>query len=466
MRPEETLPPPPHNLEAERAVLGGILLNNNKLDVAEGIITPADFYHDKHRIILSAIKTLMERGDRADLITLTDYLIRDKRLDSVGGAAYLSSLLDGRIASAVEDHAKIVQDLARRRRLIEVATQTITDAHGKETTETLLDKAQSELMEISGKGLSGLEDSSFEAVIQAYDTRVKTPRSQIGTGLPTFDRMIRGFNFGQLGGIASRTGVGKTFLAMNQIAHNIKIARGESATFKISEIGFFSMEMGREDVGERSLQNFFNMGRDEVERRYKLGELNMDDFLEFYRGHHVYTRPYSPESLTRAILRDGLKIIYIDHLGLMEGETDISEYQRMSQVIRQMKQIAKRHNVFIMNLLQISRKGGTGATPVTMDMIRDCGKIEEDTDFIIGAWDPSKAEDCDPYWEGKLAVQLLKNKRGEWGKSLVCSFDTRSRRLIEIGGREDIPPDTAETDSDGNGRGPMESVKNRGRQYA
>jgi len=229
--------------------------------------------------------------------------------------------------------------------------------------------------------------------------------------------------------IMARTTVGKSFVGLNIINHLVNVTE--------DRIGLFSLEMVKAAVVERMMQLHFNMYWRELDEKREAKELYLEDFIGRYKERlRIYGRVYSVYEIADIIRRDGLKIVFIDYLQLLKkGKEGRSRYEKVTYLTEEIKEVAKNQDVFIGMMVQISREGEGGWEPVTIDMARESGAIEENSDFILGCWQPSLWEKLDPEdkekWDGRLAMRLLKNKRGP---TVGCefSFDKDSRRIYEI----------------------------------
>ena len=244
----------PHNLEAERSVLGAILIQNDAYNLAVEILKPEDFFRDAHRRVFGKIIALAERRMAIDFVTLKDELQRGGDLDAVGGPAYIASLVDGvPRATNVEHYAKIVKEKAILRSLIGAANTILTDAYeADQDAAEILDRAEHSIFQIAeGRTRAGfvslydIAQQSVEAIQQAHENK------QLITGVPTgytdLDNMTSGFQRGDLIIIAARPSMGKTSLALN-------MAQYVGTKTKMT-VGVFSLEMSKEQLFMRMLSS-------------------------------------------------------------------------------------------------------------------------------------------------------------------------------------------------------------------
>jgi len=246
---ERTLP---HNLEAERSVLGAILVHNDAFNTAAQVIDARDFYRDAHRRIFDRMVALNERGDAIDFITLKEELSRGGELEDVGGPAYIASLSDGvPRATNVEYYAKIVKEKSTLRNLIYAANKILTNAYeADQEPELILDDAESSIFAVADDRLKAgfvqmrdVVKESFPKIEQIFEHK------RLITGVPTgfvdLDEMTRGFQPGDLVIIAARPSMGKTSLVLN-IAQHVAVQPDFT-------VGFFSLEMSKESLFIRLL---------------------------------------------------------------------------------------------------------------------------------------------------------------------------------------------------------------------
>jgi len=243
---------PPHSLEAEKTVLGGILLNNKNLNVVPSLVTPNDFYKEANRIILEKIISLVDKGMPVDLVTLNEELQKAGLLDEVGGASYLSSLLDGVPQSLnIEYYAQIIREKALLRRLILSSAKIISASYDqKEDAEVLLAEAQSAIIEVAEQRIKPGFVKVGDLTPQILENiRVLRERKEIVTGIPTgfrdLDSLTSGLHNSELIIVAARPSMGKTAFCLN-ISQYVGIRTDYS-------IGFFTLEMSKEQLYLRLL---------------------------------------------------------------------------------------------------------------------------------------------------------------------------------------------------------------------
>lgn len=243
---------PPHSLEAEKTVLGGILVNNKNLNVVLSIIIPEDFYTEAHRTILQKITTLVDKGLPADLLSITEGLQKSGHLDEVGGATYVSSLMDGVPRSLnIEYHTQTIKEKALLRRLILSSADTISRSYEqKEDADQILDEAQAGILEVAEKRIQqgfihigSMMDSTI-GIVDAHRKK-KDAVTGVPAGFRDLDALTSGFHGSEFVVVAARPSMGKTAMCLN-ISQHVGTKCGKS-------VGFFSLEMAKEQLVLRML---------------------------------------------------------------------------------------------------------------------------------------------------------------------------------------------------------------------
>lgn len=385
----------PHNLEAERALLGSILLDNAALNVALESLKPADFYSEAHRLTFQKMIELTEKSRPAELVTLSEDLSREGLLEKAGGAAYLASLTDGvPIGSAVsvEQYTRIVKEKALLRGLINASHNIIARClEATDDPETLIDLAQSQIFEIAEKdvqsGFYRVQDivkSSFGTLDVLFDRRQGV--TGIETGFETLDQMTSGLQAGELIIIAARPSLGKTALALNIAAH--------AATHQKKAAAIFSLEMSKESLLIRLL---CSEGRIDS-HKLRTGFASQEDWAKMTKALSrladspvfIDDTPALSVMQIRAKARRlkaerGLDLVIVDYLQLVTGHGRFeNRTQEVSYISRALKGVAKELGVPVLALSQLSRapEAGKGRDPQLSDL-RDSGSIEQDADMVI-----------------------------------------------------------------------------------
>jgi replicative DNA helicase len=394
----------PQSSEAERAVLGSILINNNAFYRVLGTIDTADFFKDAHRTIFSAMRTLAEQSREIDLLTLKDELAKHAQLDSVGGSSYISALVDGIPDVAnVERYARIVKEKSTLRRLIVMGNSVMRAAFDAPNEPA-------EVLNIAEKSLYEIAEGSIDKGFVSLDRITRSNMSAIEqlhsagrliTGIPTgydrFDEFTSGFQAQDLIIIAARPSMGKTSFMMN-IAEAIAIPDKSGAPRRSAQrlysVGVFSLEMSKEQIGLRILSSESGVSNHLI-RAGMLSERNWRDLAEA-SARLAKAKIYIDDTpgmdvmemrakARRLKMETSLDIVMVDYLQLMavKGKVE-SRNQEISQISRGLKAIAKELNVPLISLSQLSRRPEqrTGDHRPQLADLRESGSIEQDADVV------------------------------------------------------------------------------------
>ena len=418
----------PHNLEAEKCVLGAILIDNHAFNQAAEVIDAADFFRDAHRRIFEKIISLTDRSQPVDLVTLTDELTRSGEIDEVGGPAYISALTDGVPRSAnVEYYSRIVKEKSTLRSLITSANEVLTRAYDAEAdADSQLDEAERSIFQIAeGRlrqgfvPLGALVDSSYHTLEKLSEQRGLV--TGVPSGFTELDELTSGFQAGDLVIIAARPSMGKTSFVMN-VALNAAIEAGKS-------VGVFSLEMAKEQLFLRILTSEARVDAHRFRGGY-LGEQDYDRIAgALSKLHDVKVFIDDTASLgvlemraksRRLKLEHGLDLLVVDYLQLMQGRGRFEiRQQEMSAISRSMKILAKELNVPILALSQLSRasEARTDHRPQLSDL-RESGALEQDADVVIFIYREDMygaPEERDPNKEGTAKIIIGKQRNGPTG---------------------------------------------------
>jgi len=390
----------PANIDAEKTILGAILLDNAAHAEAAEKLTEDDFSLDSHRRIFMRMSELMDAQRAVDIVTLANELARFKEVEAIGGVAYLASLTEGLPRRPViEEYIRIVKDKSMLRRLMSICATAIARAVDQsEDALGVLDAAEAGLLEVSEKGISkGLQplDQIVANTFRTIDNLYKESREVTGlaTGFTQFDQMTSGLQKGELIIIAARPSMGKTALAIN-MAQNAAI--DHNAT-----VAIFSLEMSRESllrrmlasqawVDQRKLQTGF-LGREDQEKlQNALGQLVESRlFIDDSAGISLSEMRAKARRLKHTA--KGLDLIVVDYLQLMSATVPSSgrknyenRTQEVSAISRGLKALAKELHVPVVALSQLSRaseRRGDDKRPMLSDL-RESGSIEQDADVV------------------------------------------------------------------------------------
>jgi replicative DNA helicase len=439
----------PANIEAERSILGAVLLDNLAYNQAAEHLKPEDFLLDSHRRIYGRMVDLAESSRSIDLITLAEELGRHSELESIGGAAYISGLLDGvPDRPSIEHYIKIVRDKALLRSLIHAATAAIARASEQsDSAEDILNDTEAQIFQLSekriGRGFMGVQEiikesfGSIDALLQ---------RGRRITGLEThyadLDELTSGFQKSDLIIVAARPSMGKTSFAMN-IAENASIEDAKT-------VAVFSLEMSKEALLQRMLCSVARVDS----HKFRTGSLWQDDMRKIAQAVEKLSQapmfiddtPGITVSEMRAKARrllqshGSLDMIVIDYLQLMSGGGKRYENrtQEVSAISRGLKALAKELAVPVVALSQLSRapesRGAGDHRPQLADL-RESGSIEQDADVVAFIFREEVYKPDDPELDGVAELIIRKQRNGPTGtvKLAFLKSSTRFESLADGG---------------------------------
>jgi replicative DNA helicase len=408
----------PHNLEAERPLLGSIILDNGALNLVVGTIGRDDFFSESHRTIFSKMVELSQKSHLIDLVTLAEELSKEQLLEKVGGAAYLAALTDGVPVgnySLVSEYCRIVKEKSLLRRLINASNNVIARCfEGTEDPEVLIDMAQSELFDIAGEkvqsGFYRVQDivkASFGTLDVLFD------RGKGVTGVPTgfeqLDEMTSGLQPGELIIIAARPSLGKTALALNIAAH--------AATEYKKVVGVLSLEMSKESLLIRLLCSEARIDS----HKLRTGFASQEDWEKMTRalGRLAEAPLFIEDTPALSVLQirakarrlkaeRGLDLLVVDYLQLATGHGRFeNRTQEVSFISRSLKGIAKELNIPVLALSQLSRAPEQrGAGPPQLWHLRESGSIEQDADVVIFIYRERHGEEEGDGQEPRAGVEI------------------------------------------------------------
>src|SRR5881397_1738164 len=387
---ERTLP---HNLEAERSVLGAILLHNDAFNLAAEVIDSTDFFRDAHRRIFDKMVRLAERGDAIDLVTLKEELGRSGDLDEVGGPAYITALVDGVPQSTnVEHYARIIKEKATLRNLIYSANKILTTAYdAEEDADVILDQAEHAIFAIADDNVRDGFVSLRDLARGSLDTIEKLhARKELVTGVPTgftdLDEMTSGLQPSDLIIIAARPSMGKTSLVLNMAQH---VALQPNLT-----VGFFSLEMSKEALFIRLLTAQAQIDG----HRLMSGAIGQKDYGRISHALETLSsmRLFIDDTPNLGVLEmrakcrrlqaeHGLNLVVLDYIQLMNSRGRFENRTlELASISRSLKGLAKELNVPIVALSQLSRapESRSDHRPQLSDL-RESGALEQDADVVV-----------------------------------------------------------------------------------
>jgi replicative DNA helicase len=420
---ERTLP---HNLEAERSVLGAILVHNDAFNTAAQVIDGRDFYRDAHRRIFDRMVALSERGEAIDFITLKEELSRGGELEEVGGPAYVASLVDGvPRATNVEYYARIVKEKATLRNLIYAANKILTNAYeADQESDLILDEAESSIFAVADDRLKAgfvpmreLVKDSFPKIEQLFEHK------RLVTGVPTgfvdLDEMTRGLQPGDLVIVAARPSMGKTSLVLN-IAQHVAVQADYT-------VGFFSLEMSKESLfirlltAEAQIDSHRLMSGHIADRDYSRisHALERLSSMRLFIDDTANIGVLEMRAKSRRLQAEhGLSLIVVDYIQLMSAR---GRYENrtleLASISRSLKGLAKELNVPIVVLSQLSRapESRSDHRPQLSDL-RESGALEQDADVVVLIYrDDAYNRDPNNPDAGTAELILAKQRNGPTG---------------------------------------------------
>src|SRR3990167_9469084 len=445
----------PQNLEAEASLLGSLLIDGDALTKIGDLINSEDFFDQKHSEIFGAMKSLHDKRSPIDLLTLSEQLKSNKRLDSIGGASYLTELTNFvPTAAHVEEYAHIIADKAIRRRLIGVSQDIADVGHDeKKSLQELIEEAEARLFEVSQRhvrqdvtSLESILGDSFDRLDDLH--RHKGGLRGIPTGLKELDKKLAGLQRSDLFVIASRPAMGKTTLMLN-------IALHVGARVKQGAVLIFSLEMSKEQLVDRLLAA--EAGVDAWALRTGEG-LTDDDFerISAAMGELAEAEIYIDDTsgITVSDLRTKarrlhhqhpLAAIMVDYLQLMSGgsrfSTVANRVQEISEISRNLKILARELNVPVVALSQLSRsvENRHPQIPQLADL-RESGSIEQDADVVVFIY---REDYYNPETDRQNITSLMikKHRNGPTGNVDVY-FDRSQQRFNDLETKHDPSADS------------------------
>ena len=423
---------PPYAAEAEVAVLGGMLIDNDAVAKAIEIVDDSMFYREGHRRIFRVMARLFQRGEVVDPTTVAEELRRGDDLEQAGGLPYVAELLDAvPTAANIEYHARIVRERALMRRLIETSSQIIRDTYepGEKTVEELLDEAEHRIFQIAQshdrEGFVWIKKilyPTFERIEQLQAAAGGI--TGVGTGFHDLDGKTGGFQKGDLVIIAARPSMGKTSLVISLMMH--------AAISQQVPVALFSLEMSKEQLVQRMLcsEALVDLGR------LLRGRLTDDDYVRLAQAAgHLNTAPiWIDDSGVLSVLemrakarrlkaeQPELGLIIVDYLQLMQGggRTAENRQQEVSEISRGLKAVSKELGVPVIALSQLSRAPEQRADhrPQLSDL-RESGSLEQDADLVMFLYRPeyylSDLEAQEQGVVGKAELIIGKQRNGPTG---------------------------------------------------
>lgn len=417
---------PPHNLDAEKSVIGGLMLEQGAWDEIAESITDGDFYKPAHKKIFATIQELNRKNEPADLVTVSNALLEKGELDQIGGPTYLAEVIDSNPSTAnIVNHAKIIADKATTRRLISIG-QKISDqgyAQDFDDIKEYIDTAEAEVYNVAQKttvgGLTGAGDlvkSSLQKLEELYGS--KDEITGVASGFLELDDMTAGFQPGEITIIAARPSMGKTAFSLNLTLH--------ACMKQKKKVAYFSVEMAKEQMMIRMLS---------VASKIPLGNLRVGNISEkdwpklintaaalseapIYIDDTSGISPYEIRSkLRRMKSKVGVDLVVVDYLQLMGLKQKVDSREReVAEISKTLKAIAKEFKVPVLALAQLNRgvEGRTDRRPMLSDL-RESGSIEQDADIIMMLYREDYYDRDNPDIKGLAEVIIGKQRNGPTG---------------------------------------------------
>ncbi len=416
--------PLPHNLEAERSILGAILVDNNALNAAIEKLKPEDFFHDHHRRIYQQMITLGETQQAIDLVTLTEQLQRSGELEASGGTAYVAQLMDGvPHVGNVEYYARIVKEKALLRGLIHATNAIQQQAlEAEEDADVILDRAESEIFRLAEDrariGLVGLLDvvtESRERISHIYEGGQRI--TGLSTGYEDLDNLTSGFQNSELLILAARPSMGKTAFALN-IAENVAVRANKN-------VAIFSLEMSKESLLLRLLSADARIDS----HKFRTGHLNPEDkrkippSLSRLSAAPLWIDDAGSATVVemgaklRRLKRDkGLSLVIVDYLQLISARGRFgNRNEEVSSITRGLKGLAKELKVPVLVLSQLTRAPEREDREPRLADLRESGAIEQDADVVMFIHRPNfykRSDEVSAEERGEADLIIAKQRNG------------------------------------------------------
>jgi len=381
---------PPQSVEAEACVLGSMILQSASIDIIVQMLQPDHFYRPAHQLIFQALVEMKDRRGEIDLVTLRDELQRRSQLEQVGGVDYLVQLVDGTPSAAnAEYYSKIVRDKAMLRQLIVAGTEIVREAYeSQEQAVDVVDQAEQKVFDIASARV-GEQAVSLKALLEQTFEQLQENDGELITGLASgyhqLDELTAGFQNGEMIILAARPSMGKTSLLLN-LAEHMAVVEGKA-------VGFFSLEMSRNQIAQRLLgaHSRFDL------RQMRRGIISSEDWtkLQLAAGDLEQAPIFIDDSAELTILQlrakarrlkaaHDIKCVFVDYLQLMSysGRAD-SRQQQISEISRGLKALARELNVPVIAAAQLNRGPADRETHrPRMSDLRESGSIEQDADVV------------------------------------------------------------------------------------
>ena len=415
---------PPQNIEAEQSVLGAMLIEKEAIPKVMEILRDTDFYREAHRVIFNAMLELYNKNEAVDMITVTEILKRDNKLEDVGGIAYVTSLANSvPTAANVTYHASIIEEKSILRQLVSVSTQIASMGYeANDDVKNIIDSAESKILEISNRKKTADFTPINEIVLDSFKSIEALMGNKNGlTGLPTgfedLDNLTSGLHGSDFIILAARPSMGKTAFALN-VVQNVAIRAAKKVGGAPKTVAFFSLEMSKEQLVQRMLCAEANIDS----QRLRIGELRDEDWAmlintaDTLSSANIYiddtagiTAMDMRSRARRLKAEHGLDLIVVDYLQLMQGSgkknNSGDRQQEVSEISRSLKALARELDVPVIALSQLSRsvEARQVKRPMLSDL-RESGSLEQDADIVAFLY---REDYYNPETENKNITELI-----------------------------------------------------------
>lgn len=443
---QDTAKLPPSNQEAEQSVLGAILIDPSSIGLIAEFFKPSHFYFKENASIYTSMLSLFHDNRPIDILTLSNQLKKDKQFQEIGGKAYLSQLFEIVPTSAnIEHYARVVKESYIKRQIISVGSELVRKAFAEEANiGELLNRAESEVFSLSQQNVRRDFIPLRELLTPTYERLEEAVRAGIGlrgiaTGFGRLDRKLAGLSPSNLIVLAARPSIGKTTFALNMALHIALVEK--------KSIGFFSLEMSKEELVDRLLV----MDAHIDSWRLKTGKLNeeeMDKITESLgrlADINIFIDDTPGASITemrtkarKLQVEKKLDIIIMDYLQLADpGRRTDNRVQEVSYVSQGLKNIARELQVPVIALSQLSRSvEQRGERRPQLSDLRDSGAIEQDADIVMFLYRTDENEELLPDSKRNIKVSIAKHRNGPTGE-LGFMFHGEQLRFYELEEREE-----------------------------
>lgn len=425
----------PQDIEAEKSVLGSLLVDKDAVVKVGAMLSSEDFFDPRHRVVFESVVHLFEDGSAVDVVTVAADLKKAKKLKGIGGRAYLAELAGVLPTAAnVEYYAKIVKERGIRRRLIEMGNQLQALGGSDKEVEEILDSAEKGIFSISMESLEQGFVHIRDLLMQAYERAEEIAQQKgryrgLSTGFSAVDNLLGGLQKSDLVIVAARPSVGKTSLVLD-IARHVAVAEK-------AKVGFFSLEMSRDDVVDRLIAMEakidlwgLRMGRLKRPDWRKVSDAmgvlhDADMYIDDVPGQHVLELRTKAR---RVQIERGLDVLFVDYLQLIRAEGRESRVQEVTEISQTLKNIARELRIPVVAVSQLSRavEQRTTRLPQLSDL-RESGAIEQDADVVMFLHREEMYEQ-DTDRKGIADLIVAKHRNGPCGQ-MELAFVARQARF-------------------------------------